>query len=141
MEVAKISEFPNWMQEFRDPLPRWTPPDELKRPTPSPSINLALVILASRNIGNDLIDLIGSWISVTARLNMWYKDPGRRDLREGEYPKLLTAQGNVAGKVFHSWNAYMRAFDDPSKGFGESEYQELLDVVRGGTLEIQALME
>ncbi|MEU6408839.1 hypothetical protein [Microbispora sp. NPDC046933] len=136
----EVDNFPDWMREFRDPPPSWTPPEELTVPTPVPSLNLALSILASPTVGNDLIELVGSWISAMARLNMWYKDPGRRPLREGEYPRLLVLPGNVAGTIYEFWQAYLRTLENPSAECGDREYQALLDAVRDGTQVIHAAM-
>ncbi|MGJ6962299.1 hypothetical protein ACSDR0_10355 [Streptosporangium sp. G11] len=145
--MTAIRDLPEWMREFRDPLPSWTPPDELRKPTPSPPMNLALTMLTSSVIGNDLVDLIGSWISSMAGLNMWFKRPGRRALREGEYPRLLVLPGNVAERIHGFWLAYLRAVEESrageesSRGVAEPEYQALLDAVRDGTQAIRAAME
>lgn len=126
------------MREFRDPLASWTPPEELAGPTPSPAKNLALVILQSSVVGNDLIELIGNWISAMARLNMWYKDPDRRSLRQGEYPRLLVLQGNVADTIWGAWQAYLFALKESE---GISEYESLLNTVREGVRTIRDAME
>lgn len=135
-----MSDLPAWMQEFRDPLPSRDPPDDLKVPTHSPAMNLAISMLASSVIGNDLIDLIGSWISAMARLNIWFKDPDRRNLRQGEYPQLLVLQGNVAERVYNCWRAYVLALEKPSIGVADREYEDLIDAVRDGTRIIQDAM-
>jgi hypothetical protein len=137
-----MKDFPAWMDQFRNPPQGWTPPDELKQPTSSPPVNLALSILADPAIGNDLMDVVGLWLSSLARLNMWYKNPNRRKLHEGELPQLLVLPGIGAERIYNSWRAYTHALEKASKGeFAELEYQELIAAVRDGVQAIQGVFE
>ncbi|GAA4635199.1 hypothetical protein GCM10023196_079730 [Actinoallomurus vinaceus] len=136
-----MKDFPSWMHAFRDLPPSWTPPDELKKPTHSPARNLALAMLVSDLIGNDAIELIGEWISAGARLNIWFKNPERRNLGEGEYPELLQLQGKVAERVYASWCSYKSAIGEPSSESADPEYQGLIDAIRSGITMINDAMK
>lgn len=131
---------PEWLREFRNPPPSWEPPDELRDPTPSPALNLALLMLASEVVGNDLIELIGSWISVMARLNIWFKGTVQGRLPRGAYAELFVLQGKVAEAVYGSWNSYREALGDPPTEGAEQEYDALMKAVREGVARINDFM-
>jgi hypothetical protein len=136
-----MNDFPDWMQAFRNSPPSWTPPDELKTPTHSPGMNLSLAMLVSDLVGNDVIELVGAWISAMARLNIWFKDPKRRNLREGEYPELLQLQGKATERVYASWCAYKSALGDPPIQSADREYQHLIGALCDGVRMINEVVK
>jgi hypothetical protein len=71
---------PEWLEEFRDLPSAWDPPEELAVPTHSPGLNLALIMLASRIIGNDLAELVGLWIAAGPKSTYDTKESWARGL-------------------------------------------------------------
>jgi hypothetical protein len=131
---------PDWLEEFRKPPPGWDPPDDLKTPTHSPALNLAVSILTSNLIGNDLSELVGLWIAAMARLNMWYKDSAREKLPRGAYVQLFVLQGKAAEGIYTSWCVYRAAIGDPPVGDADGEYDDLMQAARDGIGKITDFM-
>jgi hypothetical protein len=125
-----MRDFPEWMQAFKDLPSGWVPPDELRTPTHSPAKNLAIALLVSDILGNDALDLVGRWISEMARLNIWFKDPERRNLRDGEYPELLQLPGKLAERIYVSWCSYKSVVGESSDESADQVYRDLLDSLR-----------
>lgn len=51
--------------------PNWEPPKVLLAPTGSPPMNLAVQMIGSNIIGNDLILAVAEFVAAEARLEMW----------------------------------------------------------------------
>lgn len=98
-----------WLQEVPD---EWEPPAELRTPTALPRINLPLQMLAMDILSNDSIDLVGQFISESARFNVWFATVAKGS---GRTPKELAmvgqAPGNQLRKVYEAWKDFRGAYE------------------------------
>lgn len=90
--------------------PHWVAPARLRAPTASPSLNLAVQMLGSNKIGNDLIEAVAQFMIAHAQLELWI---GRHE------PPLSFRQKFAIGQVtsgalrsaYESWVTFEEAHD------------------------------
>ncbi|MEU2616842.1 hypothetical protein ABZ642_01565 [Streptomyces sp. NPDC007157] len=119
---------------LRGQPPHWEAPEELRVPTASVAINLAVQMMGSNMIGNDVIEAIASFVSAKVQIELWM---GRHD------PPLPLQRQFVVGRVtaeavrgvYESWVEYEKVFrltgGKASKIVREKE--ELIRAVRKAT--------
>jgi hypothetical protein len=109
-------------------------PDELLRPTQYPYVNLAFVMLSSKQIGNDALELVGELLAERARYNVWFGEKVEGSGLPGKVQATLYSLGrDGVMQVFDAWNAYRKIVDVepfPGEEAGDPEYQNLLRTMR-----------
>lgn len=89
--------------------PNWEAPENLRGPTASTAINLAVQMMGSNMIGNDVIEVVAEFVSTKARIELWM---GHRD------PPLTLGQRLAVGRAsseglriaYEAWVNYERAY-------------------------------
>ncbi|WP_141698525.1 hypothetical protein [Streptomyces lushanensis] len=89
--------------------PNWEAPEQLRGPTASTAINLAVQMMGSNMIGNDVIEVVAEFVSTKAGIELWM---GHRE------PPLTLGQKFAVGRAsseglriaYESWVNYERAY-------------------------------
>ncbi len=112
-------------------LPRdWERPAELRRPTKSTELNLAIIMLGSESIGNDCIELIGEFLAQVSRFNTWIGTGVKGVASEKELARLYILQQDSIRKVYEVWKSYSVALDSRGGVLPQQEYDQLLATLR-----------
>jgi hypothetical protein len=104
-------------------LPRdWERPAELRSPTKSTELNLAIVMLGSESIGNDCIELVGEFLVQVSGFNTWV----------GSTVKgiVYIFQQDSVQEVYDAWKSYVVALDSRGGKLHHEKYDHLLSVLR-----------
>ncbi|WP_380284051.1 hypothetical protein [Kitasatospora purpeofusca] len=107
-EEALIVTREGWESLKGKPM-NWEAPDRLRSPTASTTVNLAVQMMGSNIIGNELIEAVAGFVSAKARVELW---AGSRQ------PPLTFEQNLAVGRaasdalriVYESWIAYELAY-------------------------------
>lgn len=94
--------------QWLDELPSaWDAPDDIKAPTRYPLTNLAIQMLSSGMLGNDIVALLGTLLAEDAKFNMWSATAGRSSFP----PEVLFARaierGHATGRLYDAWRSYV----------------------------------
>lgn len=119
---------------LRGQPPHWEAPEELRVPTASVAINLAVKIMGSNMVGNDVIEAVADFVSAKTRIELWV---GRQD------PPLSLQRQFIVGRAvaeavrcaYESWMEYEKAFRLVGGRASEidGEKRELIRAVRKAT--------
>ncbi|MGH3750152.1 MAG: hypothetical protein ACRDT8_22450 [Micromonosporaceae bacterium] len=97
-----------WLDEIP---PEWSPPAELKSPSKNPSTNLAIQMLSSDSLDNDLVDLVGQFISEKARFNLWFLLEAKKKASSLKELALLGLVYNHQSRaVYEVWTDFIDAY-------------------------------
>ncbi|MDH6134919.1 hypothetical protein P3T37_004328 [Kitasatospora sp. MAA4] len=95
----------NWL---KGQPPNWEAPENLRGPTSSWAVNLAVQMLGSNIIGNHLIELVAEFIAAKSRLELW--------MAQHEPPLALKQQfalgrgsADAVRIVYEAWVVYATA--------------------------------
>ncbi|MER7514874.1 hypothetical protein [Streptomyces sp. NPDC126499] len=96
-------------ESLKGQSPNWEAPENLRRPTASTTVNLAVQMMGSNMIGNDVIEVVAEFVATKARIELWM---GHRE------PALTLGQKFAVGRahseglriVYESWVDYERAY-------------------------------
>ncbi|MFI0406043.1 hypothetical protein [Actinomadura sp. 3N508] len=104
--MASIPDEWKWVSELP---PSWEPPKELRYPARSPHLNLAVILLGSGIIGNDIIKLVGGHVALQAEFTIWAEqhDPPK-SFKDKTLYGLLALEG--VGSVYRCWLEYSAVF-------------------------------
>lgn len=112
----------------------WEAPERLREPTASAAINLAVQMMGSNMIGNDVIEVVAEFVSVKARVELWM---GHREppLTLGQKFALGRASSEGLRIAYESWVNYERAYGlaDGKISQVDQEKRTLVDAVREAT--------
>jgi hypothetical protein len=113
---------------LKDLPEKWVPPEELRQPTELIRLNLAILILAADTVGNNVLELIGEYVSEEARLHNWFGTEARKTLGIGRIAELANRNWNAQRHIYEAWLAY----EDERKRLGRAREakKNLIDVLR-----------
>jgi len=97
-----------WIEDLPE---AWVPPQELMLPTDNPRLNLPIQMLASSTVGNDVIELIGQFVTQGAAFSRWHGAVGNRTKEPRELAMLSLRRSEGVRNVFESWKKYLNAFE------------------------------
>jgi len=124
-----VSEDDDW--DWLLALPRdWERPAELRSPTKSTELNLAIIMLGSESIGNDCIELIGEFLAQIGRFNTWIGAGVKGVASEKELARLYILQQDSVRRVYEAWKSYAVALDSRGGKLPQQEYDQLLTAMR-----------
>ncbi|WP_143219808.1 hypothetical protein [Actinomadura sp. CNU-125] len=104
--------------------PSWIPPEEMRRPTRHPHINLTIAILGSGIIGNETAILVGEYIVAYSRVTMWATQSNPpKDFKEKTL--LAHSASETVEKIYKSWLEYATAFRASGGKVGTYENQDM----------------
>lgn len=119
-----------WLNELPD---EWVPGDDIREPTRIPSVNLAITMLASQRLGNDIIELVGMLIKENARYSTWFASSAKAGVGSDRDLALLSMLGHEQTRlVYEAWTSYAAAFES-SGGLAaacDAQYAKLRDALR-----------
>ena len=126
----------SWLGELP---PAWEPPDELRAPTKFTYLNLAVMLLRSEIIGNDLLEQVGILLAEWARFEVWIAQAQPpKSFRE----KLLLSQLKDSGirSVYDAWVVFSATFvrSGGLQGTYEKERVALSGALRSAIADLQA---
>lgn len=128
-----------WLQDGPE---QWSLPSDIAQPNKSEGVDLAIAMLSSGALGNDLIDLAGQLASEWAKFNVRVA----RASKSGELSIVETFQraqsaGEQLRKIYESWKVFEEARDRSGRTYGafEKEYGALRYTLRASVEEIARL--
>ncbi|MFJ7247094.1 hypothetical protein ACIQWA_20950 [Kitasatospora sp. NPDC098652] len=89
---------------------KWEAPDRLRSPTASATINLAVQMMGSNMIGNELIEVVAGFVSAKARVELW-ASRSRPPLTLEQNFAVGQAASDALRIVYESWVVYERAYN------------------------------
>jgi hypothetical protein len=123
----------DWLLE----LPRdWERPEDLRGPTKSHELNLAILMLSSEKIGNDSIELVGAFVSEVARFNRWFDSKAKGEQSERDLAKLYLLHQACTRRVYEAWSAYREAMPSLGGARPGNESSALLAALRVSIAEL-----
>lgn len=104
--MAHLPDEWKWMDEIP---PSWEPPAELCSPTRFPDLNLAVILLSSEIIGNDIIKLVGEHIAARCALTIWMaRHEPQKSFKEAFLLEQMVGKGLES--IYRAWLPYSAAF-------------------------------
>jgi hypothetical protein len=82
------------------------PPDELSSPTGIANLNLVIRILESELVGNDVVELLGQFLTEVARYNTWFANEVDGKVSQETHAAVYTTYRDVTSKVYEAWKQY-----------------------------------
>lgn len=112
----------------------WRYPRELEGPSGSPLTNLAIMVLASNLVGNDVVESVGLLIAANARFNVWYGEDtgGRRTPLE--LAEMRAANSEIHRGVYVAWKDLETLAEDEDQNQWNSAYMAFLHEIRTATM-------
>lgn len=123
-------------------LPKsWRAPAELQSPTRVPEINLAIKMLSSEMIGNDIIEQLGRFLSADAAHNMWFATAGKRSRTPHELALLNVQSSEILGRIYEAWHQYSTTLERAGRraGTADLEYAALRAALEDGIAKLLAM--
>ena|SRR5690348_18408503 len=111
-----------------------------------PGINLVMRILESGLVGNDIIELLGQFLTEIARYNTWFASKVDGKVSPETHAALYTLYRDVAPKIYEAWKQYEIVCSTASPVGEQSddmkpEYYALKAILRGAIDELSAARE
>jgi len=131
------------MEKFWEPdLPvGWRHPHELDGPSTSPLTNLAIRMLSSDVVGNDIAESVGLVIAADARFSVWHGEGGgRKTPTLRELADLRVAGSEIFHGIYVAWKELEGLADGGDRVARHSAYQALLHELRKATIGYCAMM-
>lgn len=121
--------------------PQWDPPEELKAPTSNWMHNLAISMLSSGLMGNDLVEALGNVLSRYAKFNLWIQGEGKRVLDAKELLERAAALERVTATLYEAWNTYRIRYEGNGRKLGtaQDERRELGETLRAAVAALEEL--
>ena len=116
---------------LKDQPPAWEAPESLRVPTSSAELNLAVQMLGSNIVGNDIVEAVGDFVAAKARLELWVgrQDPPLPLVRQFAIGRSVS---DVVRVAYEAWLRYEEAHRMAGGKVAkiDSERQALLAAVR-----------
>lgn len=145
-EVSKDARAGNLPEDWKwlDELPEtWAIPEEIRTPTRIPQHNLSIRMLSSQMIGNDVVVLLGTWLTKYAEFNMWgaTKGKGVAAVSVRDLAFRVAESRDITRRIYVAWREYEVKMEATGRRFnsGQPEYDALVVSLRDGIEKLSQL--
>ncbi|WP_372410410.1 hypothetical protein [Streptomyces luteireticuli] len=115
--------------EFLEELPDkvWPVPEEIAGPTGSLSSNLAIRMLTSDALGNDMVALVGDYLAEGARFNWWFGSYGKGRVSIRQMSECSSLSRESVRMIYEAWRKFSQVYEESNRtaGVAQAEYEEL----------------
>ncbi|MFB8001340.1 hypothetical protein [Nocardia sp. NPDC056000] len=93
----------NYDWDWINDLPDWDAPEELTKNDVPPTHNLAILLLSSNLVSNEIQALVGRYITEVANLNVWLSAGGQQRLDARAFVTLTSHVEQYTRRIYESW--------------------------------------
>lgn len=123
-------------------LPKeWVTPADLRGPTSDPDTNLVIKMLEAQALGNEMVDLLGRFLSQYALFHLWFQREAKpSDIPDQELALVSLVPRRQTRNVYLAWNEFASAFERCGRMAGSAnlEHEALRSALEGAILELSA---